>query len=141
MGLKSFLTGFDGCTDGAELPFRSDPGPPSASVPRSSHLKSTWPVGQHFDVDDTFRTNSPPFASSRHDNRMTARSKFPSLQRIACQHQAVMETVKLRKRKERRTNVMRFPGGHCTRTSKVSQQTMVVHVSSSNNCPLTSQYP
>lgn len=36
---------------------------------------------------------------------------------------------------------MRLPGGHCTRTSNVSQQAMVVHVSSSNSCPLTSQYP
>lgn len=78
MGLRSCFTDPRRCTAGEMLLFRA--GAPCASVPRNIHLKSTWPVGQHFEVDVSLRMNASPFASSRHVSRMTTRSKFPSLQ-------------------------------------------------------------
>lgn len=62
---------------GDALLFGAAPG--AAIVPRSIHLKSTWPVGQHFEVEVSLRMNALSFASSRHDSRMTTISKFPSL--------------------------------------------------------------
>ena len=85
--LNDALRDFRRCTAGELLLFTA--GPASASVPRSSHLKSTWPVGQHFEVDVSFRMNASPFASSMHDSRMTTRSKFPSLRMSFVNNQAV----------------------------------------------------
>lgn len=65
------------CTAGDALLFGAVPG--AAIVPRNIHLKLTWPVGQHFEVEVSLRMNGPSFASSRHDSRITTMSKSPSL--------------------------------------------------------------
>lgn len=99
MGLKTFFKDFCRFKNGG-LPFAAA-GPPSASVPRSSHLNSTWPVGQHFEVDVTFRMNAPPLASSRHDCRMTTRSKFPILQKSFVSTRRISAVKVSKDRKER----------------------------------------
>lgn len=138
-GLSSCFTDFRrGAAD--EMLLLLMAGPSAAHVPRSIHLKSTWPVGQHFDVDVSVRINGSPLASSRHDSRMTARSRFPSLRNV------IVSTKRSKVTKNGRglrlgTNVMRLPGGHSTRSSKVSQQTMEVHLGYPKDRPSTSQYP